>query len=111
MLGKGPSDPRGQPARRLPWWYTGHLWSLSVEEHYYLAWPLLLRLCGSRRARPVVVVLALLVPVWGLVRGQLGWGAEAPTTGTDVRIDAILWGCWARWCCPSRRTGRGWPGG
>jgi peptidoglycan/LPS O-acetylase OafA/YrhL len=44
-------------------WYTGHFWSLSIEEHFYLFWPLMLVLCGNARARSAVVALAFLVMV------------------------------------------------
>ena len=76
-------------------WYTGHFWSLAVEEHFYLIWPILLVLCGSRRARPVAAVLAFLVPVWQIVNQE--WNlleAGHPSQRTDTRIDALLWGCW-----------------
>jgi len=45
-------------------WYTGHFWSLSIEEHFYLFWPLMLVVCGNKRARSAVVVLSFLVMVW-----------------------------------------------
>jgi peptidoglycan/LPS O-acetylase OafA/YrhL len=77
-------------------WYTGHFWSLAVEEHFYLLWPLLLIALGSRRARSAAVLLALLVPVWQAINDQLGIvQLGSVSQRTDVRIDALLWGCWA----------------
>jgi peptidoglycan/LPS O-acetylase OafA/YrhL len=77
-------------------WYTGHYWSLSVEEHFYLFWPLFLIALGSRRARPVAVVLALLVPVWTAVGTSSGWiPVNEVGARTDTRLDALIWGCWA----------------
>ena len=32
-------------------WYTGHFWSLAVEEHFYLIWPAALLTLGASRAR------------------------------------------------------------
>jgi len=31
-------------------WWVGHLWSLSVEEQFYLLWPLIVALAGPSRA-------------------------------------------------------------
>lgn len=42
---------------------TSHLWSLSVEEQFYLAWPLLFVTLGVARARRLLVPLVLLPPL------------------------------------------------
>src|SRR4051812_39674608 len=34
-------------------WCTGHFWSLAVEEHFYLFFPVLLAWAGPRRALPL----------------------------------------------------------
>jgi peptidoglycan/LPS O-acetylase OafA/YrhL len=77
-------------------WYTGHCWSLSVEEHFYLFWPLVLVLCGLRRARPVVVLLALVIALWrGLDEYFHLIDVSHITRRTDTCLDGLLWGCWA----------------
>ena len=79
--------------------YTDHFWSLAVEEHFYLLWPGLLILFGSRRARWAVVLLALAVAAWRAFEIRHQWlvgilpGARS-NTRTDLRIDGLLWGCW-----------------
>ena len=80
-------------------WYTGHLWSLAVEEHFYLIWPGLLAMWGIRRARWGVAALSLAIGGWRVLEFRLQLGAELiPGLGfyarTDVRLDPLLWGCW-----------------
>jgi peptidoglycan/LPS O-acetylase OafA/YrhL len=77
---------------------TDVLWSLAVEEHFYLAFPLLLLFLLmnlSRRSILVALVaLCILTLVWRyhLAAGEQG---EFLRTyyGTDTRIDSILYGC------------------
>jgi peptidoglycan/LPS O-acetylase OafA/YrhL len=44
-------------------WELGHLWSLSVEEQFYLLWPALLLLAGPRWIGHVAAGMILLAPV------------------------------------------------
>lgn len=41
---------------------TQHLWSLSVEEHFYVLWPILFLLAGPRYRLPLIFSLILLAP-------------------------------------------------
>jgi peptidoglycan/LPS O-acetylase OafA/YrhL len=46
-----------------------HLWSLGIEEQFYLAWPMLLVLASRRRRGPLLLTLAigtasLLISIW-----------------------------------------------
>ena len=80
-------------------WYTGHLWSLAVEEHFYLLWPFLLVLWTPARAQWRVAAFALAIAAWRVVEFRLRLveglipGIDFYTR-TDTRLDALLWGCW-----------------
>jgi len=74
-------------------WYTGHFWSLAVEEHFYLLWPSALFLVGTRRARWVAAMGICAVVIWRGLNWQLM--GEQFRGRTDVRLDALLCGCLA----------------
>ncbi len=71
-------------------WYTAHFWSLSMEEHFYLLWPVLLAGLGVRRA---LIAAGLLIAgtelwrPWSLAHVHLPFPA---LQRTDMRLDAFL---------------------
>ncbi len=82
-------------------WYTGHFWSLAVEEHFYLIWPAALLTLGSSRARHYLPGIAVAVALWRIAdfhwfHGQIWPGVLSDDIyeRTDTRFDGLLWGCW-----------------
>jgi len=82
-------------------WYTGHFWSLAVEEHFYLIWPAALIALGAGRARRYLPGIAIAVAIWRVVdfhflHGQIWPGVLSDNIyeRTDTRFDGLLWGCW-----------------
>lgn len=72
------------------------LWSLAVEEQFYLLWPAALGLLGRfapRHARGIVVAAIGLVAGWRVIL-TVAYGAGYPIVyqRTDARLDSILIG-------------------
>jgi peptidoglycan/LPS O-acetylase OafA/YrhL len=72
----------------------GVCWSLAVEEHFYLIFPLVFVLAYGRLALGLLGV-ALAVLAWRMVLVLVLRTTNADRTAfaTDTRIDSILWGC------------------
>jgi peptidoglycan/LPS O-acetylase OafA/YrhL len=44
-------------------WLTSHTWSLSVEEQFYLLWPMTLKLAGKRKGIMIATAVLILCPL------------------------------------------------
>ncbi len=77
-------------------WWVGHAWSLSVEEQFYLVWPLAFRAAGLKRGLTVATAVLFAGP---LVR--VAWALLGPTREQRFMIqeafptvaDSLAMGC------------------
>ncbi len=85
-----------------------HLWSLAIEEQFYLVWPTVVYLMPRRGLGPLCVVLA--VGALGLRCLLATWGCDVEDAHrlTPARLDTLLLGAllalairndgWRTWC-------------
>ena len=77
-------------------WFNGHMWSLSVEEQFYLLWPLAMPLLLARARAPnflYLVLLAPLVRLFCILLGRPDWAAYSLL----ANCDGLFFGAWAAW--------------
>jgi peptidoglycan/LPS O-acetylase OafA/YrhL len=72
-------------------WVTGHLWSLSAEEQFYLMWPATLKFAGKNRALALAAIVAVGSPLVALALYQVNHDLSIRFLG--VLSDSIACGC------------------
>ncbi len=78
-------------------WQVDHLWSLSVEEQFYLVWPVLLMLVIRRFRPPVVMAITASAAVASAVAQTLArlvtGNVSLVYLASPLRAEGILLGC------------------
>lgn len=69
-----------------------HLWSLAVEEQFYLLWPFLVLMLPLQRLRGVLVAMLLLAPLLRLLLITQGSGYTPVYVLLFTRLDALAGG-------------------
>ena len=96
-----------------PSWDLGHTWSLAVEEHFYLVWPLLFLVLNRRRA---FLACAACVAAGPFLRMALYRFVFLPHGGvgmsfcTFTQMDCIAVGCCLALLATSPACRKLWPG-
>jgi peptidoglycan/LPS O-acetylase OafA/YrhL len=94
------------------------VWSLCVEEHFYLVWPWILRKLGISRAFYFAAIAVLVLAIYRTVLYTwMNWGhfaSPSPASkiriyfSTDTRIDVIMVGCLVALSLRHERTRKLW---
>src|SRR5580693_6807900 len=70
----------------------GPLWSLAVEEHYYIFWPAVVHKLSTTRLATVSAGIVVFVPILRAVGFRLGWGKDGLAWYTWFVADGLAAG-------------------
>lgn len=71
----------------------GHLWSMAVQEQFYLAWALILVVGGRPLASRCAVAAVILVPLARVIHATLCPNETSLYLGNGASIDTLALGC------------------
>jgi peptidoglycan/LPS O-acetylase OafA/YrhL len=75
-------------------WVLGHFWSLSIEEQFYIAWPLIVLLAPRRRFEQICIGVILLSLSYRFYWPIAGTPALARDLLPPASMDALASGAW-----------------
>lgn len=75
-------------------WEVGHLWSLAVEEQFYLLWPLAFRAFGENHGRRALWAVVVVIPLWRVAQSMYFPEYRALIGNSfETTADALAVGC------------------
>lgn len=75
------------------YWSLAHLWSLSVEEQFYIIWPVLLVFAGLARSRRFAILAIVLCPVFRAIGWYAGVDEALVFRRFEMVADSLAFGC------------------
>ena len=79
-------------AMGIPFSVAGPLWSISIEEQFYIGWPLLLRLFGIGLVKQLAIAMLVLAVVTRVLLAVIGVEHPGVWCNTIARLDPIALG-------------------
>ena len=89
-------------ANGLPFSVASPLWSVSVEEQFYLFWPPLMRLAGINRLKQLGIALLLVALTTRILLATFGVQHPGVWCNTVARLDSIALGALLAVCLAGR---------
>lgn len=81
----------------------GHTWSLSMEEQFYLLWPLLFATLLSKRPLKWIAIIVGAIVIWRSGLTLTGSDPERTYNGFDTHADSLMIGCFIALWKPDER--------
>ncbi|WP_179415834.1 acyltransferase family protein [Mucilaginibacter sp. E4BP6] len=71
---------------------SSHLWSLAIEEQFYLIWPFIVFITSVKQLKNISIIVIILSLLLRIYLYFIGWSAQSIYIFTFTRIDSLAFG-------------------